>query len=265
MPLGARFRVRRPFHGSSRNGTGFLTCELADGSLCIRAYAWEGECTGFHVPRHGDRIYAAGRVRWRAQRFELVCRELRVEDSAARVRWARERLADMVPALEPQVLQGFLPRVFHDRGIGPRFLTAPASLRHHHAYSGGLLVHSVESAWSVFRWMDTHPLRGLATTAALLHDVGKVRTLAVDMTRTPLGQIVDHADLTLEVLAAHLQWLDGHWPEGATLLRHLLTARPRQDHPSPAYGALELVRAADRISAMEIPPTPPRDRHASPG
>lgn len=96
-------------------------------------------------------------------------------------------------------------------------------------------------------------MQGLATVAALLRDVGKVRTLAGDMTRTPLGRHVRHEALTLEVLASHLAWLDGLWPAGAVLLRHLLTAELRCDQAPPARAALELVRAADRISAAEAP------------
>ena len=191
-------------------------------------------------------------MRWRERRFELVCRELRVEDVVVRVRWAREQLTALAGQLEP-VLQQFLQRVMQDRRIGLHYRTVPASLNRHHAYRGGLLVHSVEAARAVARWLDGDRLRGLAIVAALLHDVGKVRTLAADLTRTRLGRAVDHADLTLEVLAAHLAWLDVHWPEGAVLLRHLLTARPRQDDGSPAYGALELLRAADRISARQAP------------
>lgn len=74
-----------------------------------------------------------------------------VEDVAARIRWARERMTEMVRAMEPTLLGSFLRQVFADPKIGPAFLVAPASLDHHHAFSGGLLVHSAETVWSVFR------------------------------------------------------------------------------------------------------------------
>jgi hypothetical protein len=64
MCLGGRFRVHTPFLGSSRTGGRFLTCELHDDRrLSIRAYAWEGDCNGFQFPRHGERVFASGRVR----------------------------------------------------------------------------------------------------------------------------------------------------------------------------------------------------------
>lgn len=248
--LGARFQVRRSFAGQARNGGRFMTCELWDGRNVLKAYAWEHECRGYHVPRRGERIYAAGRIRRRAERLELVCRELKVEDAAERIRWAREHLRAILRDLPP-VLGELVRRIFTDPAIAPAFLVAPASLNHHHAFSGGLLVHSAEVAGAVFRWTAGESVQGIATVAALLHDIGKVRTLAGDMTRTALGRQVRHEALTLEVVAAHLAGLDKAWPEGAILLRHLLTAETRRDHASMAPAALELVRAADRISAAD--------------
>lgn len=250
--LGARFTVRRPYAGAARSGGRFLACELCAGGRVLKAYAWESQCLGFHLPRQGERVYAAGRIRAREGRLELVCRELRVEDAAARVAWAREGLRALLPALPPLLVE-LVRRVFCDPAIGPLFRSAPASLNHHHAFPGGLLVHSAEVALALHRWTQGEASQGLTTVAGLLHDVGKVRTLTAAMTRTALGRQVRHEALTLEVLAAHLAWLDAVWPAGALLLRHLLTAEPRQGEPSPARAGLELLRAADRISAAEVP------------
>ncbi len=249
--LEGHFVARLPFSSHSRNGNRFMTCQLEAEGGTVRAYAWEGRCAGFHVPRHGERLYAAGRIRWRKERFELVCQALKVADVAERIRGSRLRLRQMLRELQPRALVEFLCQVFRDPRIGPAFVLAPASLSHHHAFSGGLLVHSAETAWAVYRWSEGAPLRGLATAAAMLHDIGKIRTLAGNLTRTSLGQAVRHEDLTLEVLAEHLRWLDGAWAQGSIILRHLLTANPRLPAPSPAYTALELVRTADRISARE--------------
>jgi 3'-5' exoribonuclease len=87
----------------------------------------------------------------------------------------------------------------------------------------------------------------------LLHDIAKTRTLTKDMHRTPLGQRVDHDDLTLEALAPQLHWRENHNPQAAISLRHLLTWKMRRSNPSPGLAALELIRAADRISARFAP------------
>lgn len=251
--LGGRFQVRRRFAARARSGARFATFDLWDGARTLRAYAWESDCRGFFLPRHRERVYAAGRLRWRGGRLELVCRELKVEDPTPQIRWARERLRNLVRDLEPKVLRELVRRVFADPAIGPAFLVAPASLSHHHAFSGGLLVHSAECAVRVDRWLEGEAHRGVASVAALLHDPGKVRTLSGDMTRTVLGTLVRHEALTLEVLAPHLAWLDGEWAQGARLLRHLLTAQPQREEPSPARLARELMRAADRMSAAQAP------------
>ena len=252
--LGGRFQVIWPFSSRARSGWRFATFELVlDSERTLRAYAWESECKGFHVPRHLARVYAAGRIRERRGRLELACSELIAEDPTPLIRAARERLRTLARSVNPAPLRELLRRVFRDPAIGPAFLIAPASLSYHHAFSGGLLVHSAQCAGMVHRWMEGEALQGLATTAALLHDIGKVRTLSGDMTRTPLGRLVSHDALTLEVLAPHLAWLDGEWPQGARMLRHLLTARVKREDPSPPRMALELVRTADRISAHRAP------------
>jgi len=69
----------------------------------------------------------------------------------------------------------------------------------------------------------------------------------------PTGQRVDHDDLILEVLAPHLHWLDHQNPQTAIALRHLLTWKMRRSDPFPGLAALELIRAADRISARFAP------------
>lgn len=251
--IDGEFQVLQPYSAIGRSGSRFVTCLLDDGSQRLRAYAWESDCEGFHIPRHGDRIRVAGTMRHRKARWELLCQSLAIENTEQRIVWAKTRLRAVLQGIQPNELRRFLLRVFQDSAIAPAFQTAPASLNHHHAYPGGLMVHSAEVAWTVYQWLRDDPSHGVATAAALLHDIAKTRTLTKAMHRTPLGQRVDHDDLTLEVLAPHLNWLDTQNPQTAIALRHLLTWKPRRSNPSPGLAALELIRAADRISARFAP------------
>src|SRR5690606_3864995 len=80
-------------------------------------------------------------------------------------------------------------RVLLDRCVGPdtelgrAFRTHPAAKRNHHAYVGGLLEHSISVASSCSALAGHYAAQGvnldrdLLITAALLHDLGKLREL----------------------------------------------------------------------------------------
>lgn len=162
-----------------------------------------------------------------------------------------DSLDDLVGQIETKALRDFVEAVFWDEEVAYPFLSAPASLGHHHDYSGGLLQHSIECAWAVMRFNEIPKnLLELAMVAALFHDVGKTRTLAAEMKRTLIGHVLDHDDLTLEILASHLLTLDQQWPDGGLALRHLLTCRSLngKSRKPQLMAACELVSMADRMS-----------------
>lgn len=168
-----------------------------------------------------------------------------------------ERIVELYESMNNHWLKQFLSRVLGDPFIGPRYVSCPASLRHHHNYHGGLLVHSVEVA----EQMIAEPrmggvLKELAIVAALLHDIGKVLTLTPDMSRTALGHLTDHGDLTLEVCAAALRLLDETFPYASQHLRHAWTcASPNGRYGFKAQTSLaELLQVHDGKSSKRLDP-----------
>jgi len=158
---------------------------------------------------------------------------------------------DMVLSMEHDGLRQLLINTFSQELVALPFLKAPASLRHHHNFQGGLLVHSMECAriildLSIFSQLD----KELGVTAALLHDLGKIKTIGVDCSRPELGKAVDHEAITLELCASALAELDVSDPEIGIDLRHILTCRSikrwGREARHPIAHALQL---ADRISA----------------
>jgi len=151
--------------------------------------------------------------------------------------------------LAGRYLQQFVDTVLLNDGVSIPFISAPASLNHHHAMPGGLLIHSLEVAEIVNRLgADQQDLLELAQVAALFHDIGKIKTMNATMKRTQLGFVVDHNALTLEILAPALSQLEKHWPDGATTLRYLLTWHHHPKPGTPLMVMAEVLRAADRIS-----------------
>nr|WP_320116531.1 TraI domain-containing protein [uncultured Desulfuromonas sp.] len=162
------------------------------------------------------------------------------------------QLSQLLQQITNVALQAFLSSLCSDDTLIQKFLSLPASVRHHHACPGGLLEHSLECAQQM-AW--TSGLSGvekqLGILAALLHDIGKVRTQGRGQWAYQQRQLLNHDLLTLEVLAPHLAILDNHWPAGALTLRYLLSWHISGYRAIPAMALAEMVRCADRISAAK--------------
>lgn len=148
-------------------------------------------------------------------------------------------------------LKTFLLDVFARRDMHKLFWTAPASIRHHHAYPGGLAVHSMEVATDIAQHVGLSDIeRDLGTTAGLLHDVGKVWAYTPDMQLTTAARAMGHELLGLSRLEPYLRDLERHWPDGAWAMRVLLSGqcRMRADGSLP-HSLVQRLRACDQRSA----------------
>ena len=161
---------------------------------------------------------------------------------------AFDALIFLAGRIENPILRQFLRNVLLKPQIGVRYLQCPASLKYHHNFPGGLIHHSVEIAWDIFGVQDFRPIeRDIAVVAALLHDIGKVYTLTPDMTRTAIGSLVDHNQLTLEICAEPLAELDAAAPHIANQLRHAWTCYS----PGSRYGFKPKTRVANYLQKSD--------------
>ena len=165
-----------------------------------------------------------------------------------------KRLSELEQSLHDP-LSGFLRSVLLDPAIGLPFLRCRASVKHHHAHVGGLLMHSTDmldqaaeltrkiipqDAWSPH----------LAQLGYLLHDLGKLRTVG-ELRRPHYALVVPHEFATIELLAPHLRWLEQRDLALATALRHLFSylAAPGKARTTPNHVVAEIVEKLDQLSA----------------
>ncbi|MGD9848697.1 MAG: TraI domain-containing protein [Desulfuromonas sp.] len=265
------FRLQQWTEALTRDGFPYLKLVLEDCSGQLTGYVWQQALVA-QMQRQVLPSYALvevqGQARWFQGRLRLDVSSLLVPGakecadlvgtegfSAARLLPRSlcpqpDLLALLMAAVEQiewPALRRFVEAVLLDRGISFAFVAAPASLRHHHSYPGGLLQHSLECFVLVSRHREFPRERAqLGMVAALFHDIGKILTLTHRMRRTSLGACLDHDKLTLEVLAPHLRKLDQDWPEGGEELRYLLTWKLCSR--VPRYDMADLVACCDRLS-----------------
>jgi len=257
------FTLTTPTRKTASNGNEYLLFTLRDSSGHITGFAWLNRYFG---PVHlidGMHVHVVGKIIWNNIDWTADITNLVVLGDADTLQpapvtqasyselFARmSKLRAFKESITNDKLRELVAEFIDDDSIKERFFTLPASEKHHHAYIGGLFDHSLEAASIVAQHMEfKQEIRELGIVAALLHDVGKMRTLGA-IHRPLEGHLLHHDLLTLEVLKPHLDKLGSAWECGATALRYLLTfTSSRRKDSFPLLTVAEAVIAADRISA----------------
>lgn len=167
---------------------------------------------------------------------------------------ALDRLAQLEREL-PLPLDGFLREVLLDPKVMLPFLTCRASVRHHHAFQGGLLVHSTQMLDAVRdrakqALPDDEWAPSLCQLGYLLHDLGKLRSVGTNR-RPQYALVVPHEQLTLYLLGPHLRWLELRNNELAIGLLYVFSylARPASGRGLAEYEIARIVEMHDQMSA----------------
>lgn len=259
------YRIRAIEERKDRHGRPFVRLTLADRSAIQHAYAWPRSLpkvtyiqpdevirARLGIQRLDGRLFPRLLSTAAAPRNALTTVRTLDPEEVPRSDLAR-RLERILRRCPVRALQQFLDAVFQVEAVALPYLSLPASRAHHHSWPGGLAEHSLEVARSVYNSavLDDPEERALATIAALLHDLGKVRTFSTGGYRSRLGQVVPHTAITLEMLAEPLSALEKRWPDGAIALRYLLTWRSDRGAARPLLPVALLIEQADRYSAAQ--------------
>ena len=149
-------------------------------------------------------------------------------------------------------LKLFIAELFCDWRVAVAYGNNPASSNHHHAFAGGLMIHSLEVARAAVInvvMMERKEFRDLAIVLGLVHDLGKVVTFH-GMKRTDQGRRQCTDSSALEVMERALRVLDRVSPDQANVIRSFFQPRnwfPRSNHP-----VIEAVQLADVAGAGQF-------------
>jgi 3'-5' exoribonuclease len=250
---------------ANRNGNLYLQVELRDRSGSISARLWNAGEHLFRSFEAGDFVLARGKVQLFQGALQVILSHL--ERSEAE----KIDLGDFLPHTDQDIdrllerLQTTLRRIAnpHLRALAECFLMndefmrgfrqAPAGVRNHHAYVGGLLEHVVTLLDAAERLLPLYPGldRDLLLMGIFLHDIGKVRELTYNkvFAYTDEGQLIGHLVIGVEMLnaqAARVPDLTGEpFPEELLLrLKHMILSH----HGSYEYGSPKLPMTPEAIA-----------------
>ncbi len=201
---------------ANKNGNLYLQVEIRDRSGSISGRLWNANEQLFRSFELGDFLFIKGKVQLFQGALQVILTHLEKMESQ------KVELTDFLPHTEQDVskllerLRTSLLKVGnpHLRALAECYLMdgdfmrglcqAPAGIRVHHAYIGGLLEHLVTMIDLAERILPLYPDvdRDLVVLGIFLHDSGKVRELIYDraFSYSDEGQLIGHIDIGIDIM-----------------------------------------------------------------
>jgi 3'-5' exoribonuclease len=250
---------------SNRNGQLFLQVELRDRTGSISARLWNATEAQFHSFDDGDFL----RVRGKAQLFQGAMQV--VFTHFDKVSPTQVHLPDFLPQTEQDVskmwertrtllrglgdahLRALAECFFMDEAFVAAFCKAPAGIKNHHAYLGGLLEHVLTMMESADRIAPLYAglNRDFLLMGVFLHDMGKIHELSYERVfgYSDVGQLVGHIDMGVEMLSAKISQAEKLTGEPFPLehvyrLKHLIVSH----HGTYEFGSPRLPMTPEAIA-----------------
>lgn len=201
---------------TNRNGNLYLQVRLADRTGSMTAMMWNASDNQYGAFNNGDYLRVQGTTQFYngglqliLQRFEVV--EAKSIDEADFVTLAASdvdqlasRLQQMLRGLHNVHLRNLAECFLMDEQFMERFVSAPAGVKNHHAYKGGLLDHVVSLMELCTIVAPRYPDLDaeLLLMGAFLHDMGKIDELTYDreLGYSDEGQLIGHVVIAVGIL-----------------------------------------------------------------
>jgi 3'-5' exoribonuclease len=254
---------------ANRNGNLYLQVDLRDRTGAISARLWNAGENLFRTFEAGDFLAVKGKVQLFQGALQMILSHIE------RVPAEKVDLADFLPHTEHDVskllermrsvllrlsnphLRALIECFLMDESFLQGFCKAPAGIRNHHAYLGGLLEHVVTLLDAADRLLPLYPEldRDLLLMGVFLHDIGKVRELSYGRAfgYTDEGQLIGHLIIGVEMLnekAARVPDLTGEpFPRELHLrLKHMILSH----HGTHEFGSPRLPMTPEAIALHHL-------------
>ncbi len=249
----------------NRNGNLYLQINLSDRTGSIGARMWNASEAVYKAFENGDYVRVEGTTQLFQGAVQLIATRLvKVDPSevnsdefqplrAVEVDKLSLRLGEILRGLSDPALRDLGECFYTDEAFMAKFIRAPAGVKNHHAYQGGLLEHVGNLTEVVLRISPCYPQidRDLLLFGAFLHDLGKIDELRYDrdLSYSDEGQLIGHLVMAvgmLEKKIAEAEKLSGEpVPEETVLrLKHMIVSH----HGEYAYGSPKLPMTVEAVA-----------------
>ncbi len=200
----------------NRNGNLYLQVELRDRTGAIGARLWNCTDSMYNAFENGDFVLVEGTTQLYQGAVQMIATRIeRVQHesvdhadfmplSPRDIDTLAARVAQLLRGMKNPALRNLAECFLLDDDFMRRFCKAPAGVKNHHAYQGGLLEHVANLMEVVTRLVDRYPAvdPDLLLMGAFIHDMGKIQELSYDrgFAYTDEGQLLGHVTLAVSML-----------------------------------------------------------------
>ncbi len=243
----------------SRPGNHFLRIELSDksGKITLRVWGTRDEASiSLYDPLDKNDVIEIDNAT--VDSYQDIP-QLNLDSKPVRIRKLAEGeydLADLIPdtkrpkdemfeyitlrkdEIDDPHLRELMDNIFSDEELMHQFKTSPSALMIHHAHASGLLEHTWEVLNYCERLCEVHSNldKDLVYAGAILHDIGKVKSLVASVTidTSPEGMLLEHQYLGCEIVSKYVSEILGFPDDLNNKLRHIILSH----HGDPSMGAV---------------------------
>jgi 3'-5' exoribonuclease len=228
----------------NRNGNLYLQLQLSDRSGAIAARLWNASESDYRAFENGDYVRVEGNTQLFQGNMQLIASAIRrarpdeIDETDFRVLRGDEidrmatRLSEILRTIKSPELRNLAECFLMDAEFMAKFTAAPAGMKNHHAYQGGLLEHVVGLMELVLVVAPRYPRLDpdLLLVGAFLHDAAKVDELSYDreIAYTDEGQLLGHMVLAMTMIDEKVRDAERLAGEPLPKRREQLDAIPRE-------------------------------------
>jgi 3'-5' exoribonuclease len=249
----------------NRNGNLYLQIELSDRTGALSARLWNATDQDYRSFEDGDFVRVEGTTQLFQGAMQMIATSVckaRSEEidpadymslTPAEIDRMAVRLAQLLRSLADPHLRNLAECFLVDADFMSRFARAPAGVKNHHAYPGGLLEHVLNLMEIAKLIAPRYPMLDgdLLLIGAFLHDIGKIDELTYDrgMGYSDEGQLIGHMVMGVEMFDRkrnESEQLSGEeMPhELALRLKHLIISH----HGQYEYGSPKLPMTLEAVA-----------------
>jgi len=201
---------------ANRNGNLYLQLRLTDKTGSLTGMLWNASDSMFNSVETGNYLRVAGTTQIYNGQLQMIVTRIEPTDprqideqdfvtvSTEEMDRLAQRLTELLRTVRNVHLRNLAECFLADEHFMGKFTTAPAGIKNHHAYRGGLLAHVV-SLMEVCRVVA--PLypeldSDLLLLGAFLHDAGKIDELTYDREfgYSDEGQLIGHVVMIISTV-----------------------------------------------------------------
>ena len=208
MQIDSSFRIADRQLRANRQGNLYLLMQLQDRTGVISGMRWNADEKLAERFVKGSYVQIQGASQLHNGILQLIVNQIALVDeksldpvdfdSGTRVDveqlWGK--LGELIGTISNETVKKIVDRFYLDPAIAKSFCLAPAGIKTHHAYPGGLLEHVVSLMQLADRVASHYAVldRDLLMAGAMLHDIGKLEELLFEgeLSYSDAGQLLGH-------------------------------------------------------------------------